>query len=471
MQRASAHAPIVALLASMLSTPALAQFVEPAAQALYQLTDPTGGAFGWGVADMADIDADGAREIITGAPTNNSGGTRAGKAYLFSGRTGGTLREITGTVPNEQLGFSYADAFDVDADGVHDFVVGAPAPGVATLPGRAFVYSGATGAVIRTFVGAANGDQAGYAVAGVGDVNQDGHADFAVGAPFNDTGSANAGRVYIVSGLDGSILRTLDAPAGGKFGSGLGSAARDLDGDGIGDLVVGAMDAGGGPGRAYVYSLRTGALLWTLAPTTGSAFGQFFTALIGDVNADGMDDIYVGDYAVARAHVFSGSSGLLLHQFVGPAGSGMGCGRGAGDVDNDGHEDLCIGLYTSSIGAPGAGRVEIYSGRDYSLLRSITSTVSAGNLGFDAVGMGDVDGDCFTDFLLSAASGNRIYVVKGLEARRKSDLNDDGFSDAIDYDLFISAWLTSDPAADFNSDGFTDALDYDLFIAAFLAGC
>lgn len=52
-----------------------------------------------------------------------------------------------------------------------------------------------------------------------------------------------------------------------------------------------------------------------------------------------------------------------------------------------------------------------------------------------------------------------------------SDFNLDGFSDAIDYDLFIAAWLGGSASADINTDGFTDALDYDQFIIAWSAGC
>lgn len=53
---------------------------------------------------------------------------------------------------------------------------------------------------------------------------------------------------------------------------------------------------------------------------------------------------------------------------------------------------------------------------------------------------------------------------------KRADINCDGFIDAIDYDLFISAWLTNDPSADYNGDEFVDAIDYDLFISDFLAG-
>jgi hypothetical protein len=82
-------------------------------------------------------------------------------------------------------------------------------------------------------------------------------------------------------------------------------------------------------------------------------------------------------------------------------------------VDGDGLVDLAIGSYTSSDGAPQAGKVEIFSGVDGSLIRRITSTTAFENLGFDAVGVGDLDDDGVPDLLISAASGDRVYVVAG----------------------------------------------------------
>jgi hypothetical protein len=77
-----------------------------------------------------------------------------------------------------------------------------------------------------------------------------------------------------------------------------------------------------------------------------------------------------------------------------------------------------IGSYTSNAGAPAAGKVQIFSGADGSLLRTITSTVENDNLGFDAVGLGDTNHDGFPDELLSAANGNHVYIVAGTKLRK-----------------------------------------------------
>jgi hypothetical protein len=142
---------------------------------------------------------------------------------------------------------------------------------------------------------------------------------------------------------------------------------------------------------------------------------------VGDVNGDGVPDVYGGDFndaalgaATGRAYVFSGVDGTVLLRVSGSvAGEGLGPGREAGDIDGDGLPDLIVGSYQSSEGAPRAGKVQIVSGVDGSVLRTFTSTRGNENLGFDAVGLGDVNDDGIPDAALSAASRNTVYVVAG----------------------------------------------------------
>jgi hypothetical protein len=107
----------------------------------------------------------------------------------------------------------------------------------------------------------------------------------------------------------------------------------------------------------------------------------------------------------------SGRDGSEVFAWPGPPGAGAGRGRGAGVIDGDDVEDLAVGQYT--YGVDGAGRLEIRSGADGSLLRSITSATPGENFGFDAVGIGDVNGDGRPDLLVSAATGETVYVIAG----------------------------------------------------------
>ena len=170
--------------------------------------------------------------------------------------------------------------------------------------------------------------------------------------------------------------------------------------------------------------VATGRLIHTLTANQRSVdMGWFFVASAGDVNRDGIDDVYAGDFCAlddvggcslprGQAYVFSGRNGRRLHVFRGDEpGDGAGPGRSAGDVNHDGHADVAVGLYQSSAGAPTAGRVIVFSGRNGRVLVDLVSTVESEALGFDAVGLGDVDGDGRVDLLLSAAVGETVYVV------------------------------------------------------------
>lgn len=301
--------------------------------------------------------------------------------------------------------------------------MGNPQDGIRS-PGLVQLRSGATGALLHTFAGDQPNSQFGTAVASAGDIDGDGRADVLIGAETSDgPEGVEAGRALIYSGDSFDLLRTLPGTvAGGHFGSGA-DLTGDLDGDGARDHVVGARD--GGPaakGSVHAFSGADGAPLWRWDGRAGSVdLASFFVGGLGDVNGDGVPDVYAGDYndgtpgaSAGAAFALSGVDGHPLRTWSGrAAGDGMGPGREAGDLDRDGVVDLAVGSYQSDARSPDGGLVEIFSGRTGAVLGKVKSRIDGENLGFDAVGLGDVNGDGIDDVALSAATGNTIYVISG----------------------------------------------------------
>ncbi|MCA9657575.1 MAG: FG-GAP repeat protein, partial [Myxococcales bacterium] len=256
-----------------------------------------------------------------------------------------------------------------------------------------------------------------------GDLDGDGFSDCVDPEPADSSAHAGAGRVYAFAGADLSLLWVRD---GDEAESALGGAAAplgDVNDDGVPDVVAGAPGHGG---AIYVLSGVDGSDVYPplVADPGGSNLGHFFAAGLADLDDDGAPEVYGGDYgdssggaAAGKAYVWSGRTGARLFTFAGAAaGDGLGCGRSGGDSDGDGVADIAVGAYSSSAaGTPQAGAIFVYSGADGALLRTITGTTAMEQLGFDVVTIGDVDDDGRDDLLAAAANDNRIYVISGVE--------------------------------------------------------
>jgi len=110
------------------------------------------------------------------------------------------LYTFNGEAAGDNFGWSVCGAGDVNNDGYDDLIVGAMQTDAGGINhGRAYVYSGQTGALLWTFTGEAEYDELGSSVSGAGDVNNDGYDDLIVGAPQNDAGGSDApgGRMSI----------------------------------------------------------------------------------------------------------------------------------------------------------------------------------------------------------------------------------------------------------------------------------
>jgi len=228
-------------------------------QQISVVTDPsdeTGEAFGTSVAAIGDINGDGKEDFAVGAPNRDSGAiTNSGGILVFSGATGALINVYADSPPSprDQLGWSLAAIPDIDGDGKKDLLAGAP--GHTTLAGfdvgQAVVLSGATGAVLRRMSdpNGIDGDRFGASVAVIGDIDQDGVSDFLIGVPFHDEGiETDAGTVVLFSGRTGGFLKYVTHPsptADDHFGSSL-AGLPPLNGDGVPDFAAGTpLDDGG----------------------------------------------------------------------------------------------------------------------------------------------------------------------------------------------------------------------------------
>jgi hypothetical protein len=293
---------------------------------------------------------------------------------------------------------------------------------------RALVFSGRDGRIIHEVPARQEGEQFGRHLWDVGDADGDGHADFMAGAPLNEESGEGAGAAYLVSGKDASILLGL---YGEEAGDNFGSAGAGLTTDQGTWLLVGAGSAGEGDrGRVYAYRGITADPYFVVeSDEQGFELGGMFVSMVGDVDGDGVPDVYASDWAhrgkgnaTGQVYVHSGADGRRLYTLAGEAaGDGFGIGvADAGDVDGDGYDDLVIGAWQHGGAAPSGGKTYVHSGRDGSLLWAITGKVPGETFGFDATGMGDVDGDGTIDFLLtsawSAISGTqsgRVFILSG----------------------------------------------------------
>ncbi len=326
------------------------------------------------------------------------------------------IQTINGTPGSQYFGTSVSPIGDADGDGFEDFAVGDPRDpeaGATYAPGGVYVYSGFTGALhhhVQISASSTYFKNFGRSVCGLGDVNGDGRADYAVGA--NTLGTDFRGRVYVKSGSTGATIWMFDGTvAGGNQGLGrYVDDVGDLNGDGIHDLFVGGTKVAiPETGVAFVLSGATGTPIYSW---TGGKAG----CRAGDVNADGYQDMMIMREQSSTSVdiiVKSGATGATLFTIAGlqhntayqtpfvPRYLST-----AGDVTLDGRDDLLIG----SVNNVGQTVIQVRSGLNGALIRQIQGSASGSStFGRDFAPAGDVNGDGRADFAVNSILGVSLY--------------------------------------------------------------
>lgn len=442
------------------------------------------GFFGRSVAGLPDVTGDSRGDALVGAPNESSGAQPAycGRAYLMNGSSGAVVQALAS--PNAESAGQFGAALAASNASPIDLIIGAPNESGAAIAGSGRVYVfDVAGALQRMWASPnpALRGAFGSAVASVPDANGDGRADVLIGAPNESPGgTSRTGRAYLFSGATGALLATLVSPTAevdGRFGTSV-AGVRDLNGDGRGDLLVGAPyeDPGSSPtdsGRAYVFSGANGALLWTLISPNAEYRGEFGHAVAGagDLTGDGRGDLLVGAWlenpgtvydSFGRVYVYSGATGALVRTHSSPKEEAEGRFGIAlatlPDVTGDARDEVIVGAFREGnrVLPELSGRAYVFSGGSGGLLATLVSPNAQpnGSFGVSVAGAPDATGDGFADVIVGAffeqiggpVRSGRAYIVS-------TDCNGNGTPDALD--------LSGGTAADCDASGVPDACELD----------
>jgi len=405
--------------------------------------------FGFRV-QWADINGDGSDELIAAEP--GDGSTNAGMIYAWYGITSSTSSadaSIEGS-NGDLLGFTLT-AGDFNGDKIDDVLIGAQGSDEAYLfYGNTTAVSGSysiSDAAV-TFTGK-SGSYFGSTVANLGDVDDDGTDDLAIGAYYamNTQSSEGAGYLFFSSYGALSASSTVNDATQTWWGGGsynwLGyypqsiNGLGDLDGDGVDDFAVGTDYSNGYVGGVYVTygsaSLGTGSYdiekdedAEFASPTSG--YSRFADTIVpvGDVTGDGYDDFLVSATYDATAWVIAGMStaysgsydtgSIASITFTG--GTGLGWSADGGDLNSDGEQDLVIsdpGATDSSFAYVGAAYAWLgpITGASYDVSTGSYSTLITNSSSEDSyagywVDIGDGNGDGTGDLAVGASGSSSV---------------------------------------------------------------
>ena len=452
--------------------PAGVQAAPPAAggpvalptEAQVTIVGTTGSQTGAPVGNAGDVNGDGFADVVVGAGVD--------RAYVVFGGPDPMTVNLASLGPNgfEIIGTEaapIAGAGDVNGDGLADVIVGQAGPNHAYVvfgkSSPAPIDLSALGSGGYRIDGVQRFDAAGQAVGGAGDVNGDGLDDVIVGAPEASTPNAiHTGAAYVLFGKPSSTpIDLADLGTGGFRIDGV------IEGEEVGSAVAGAGDVNGdrrpdvilrglvyaylvfGKGSATEVNLADlGSGGFQISDPSNDSVGADPVAGVGDVNADGFDDVIWGTSDADRGDrlnvgsayvVFGKRSSTAVNldtlgtggfRIDGAASSDLlGAGAGpAGDINGDGRPDVIVGAPQVGSVFPhqGPGAAYVVYGKASSAPVKVAALGSAGFrmdgglediAGSSVGGGGDTNGDGGSDVIVGALGANGlsgvVYIVRG----------------------------------------------------------
>lgn len=355
--------------------------------------------FGYAMTELEDLNGDGHDEFLVGVAGSDSTGLEAGQVFLWFG--GASVlrapdRIWNGTSP-EAFGWAVANIGDVNDDGTADWAVGAPESNAGgSASGRVYVFYGDTDPPAMpdlVITGAQGGDKFGFAISAAGDFDGDGRDDFIVGAPFANLGVGNTGAAYVIYGQNGGPSSDLgDATA----------FSGEISDDHFGWSVTDAGNFFGGNERC----VAVGAPLANTHGGIDAGAVYVFEGTLGGATADTTIDFVAGISANAKPN---SQFGYAV--------------RGVGRLNTDSVDDLAVGGPFCNEAGSESGRVEIfYGGASPNVVadHAIDGQSANDNFGWSLDRAGDISGSGRDDVLIgapfydgTATNGGRAYIYEG----------------------------------------------------------
>jgi len=417
--------------------------------------------FGAHLIAVCDVNDDGIDEIAIGETGEDpdEGQRHHGRVYVFDGATGSLVRTFSSpfpsmgfpmaairvdtieddsrpstttsrvprykqaTVPGSRFGCSLYRVPDLNQDGRDEMVVGAHGEGPGNeyrFAGRAYLIDVLSSDILHSFKSPNEEEsgQFGWCVAGLEDINDDGHGDIAIGAPFERLGQTTVGHVYLFSGASGRRLHTMEnpCPEGEVTGTGFGDvmcSTEDLNGDAVPDLLVTApsetlWEELASAGRLYLFDGRTRVLLRSVVSPHAELQGYFGSAA-AVLRNDAGDQLGVIVGASQETVSESGPRGGRVYIFDTPDSDGDGISdvvEWDDDVDGDATPNH-LDLDSDGDGIPDSE--EGTGDPDWDGLLNFLDTDSDNDSMDDSEeGTGDPDGDGVPNYLDTDSDGDWV---------------------------------------------------------------